>query len=840
MKRIWLLLAALTVWAVWSAQADVSTRPGSTRPAASRPAEAEFPKLRQRAFEDLLAGKFKEGLSLLEKARASRPDKALTKARELTLAYLERRGKTQGERKAEYAAAVKRVRLAQLAQKHRPALVEAKLDKELYDHVAVIADAVVSTEKAFSGASNSQPEELREEMLEHLDKASEELGKMPESVAKAPPQWRRAYEGASKNCKAPLAAYRKAWQEAKLPADRRTLRLASEKAKDPLIDMRVLVHPEPMPTALTHAREAAALAEHRDTFFEKAWVRTLIAEAEKLGQKLVKEQQWDEALSLYGRSGLSGLDQDNVAYQETVKRISLRVRMIRLYGKARVPAATTKPTSAPAEKPRWMEMARGVDTAMVKNAISQVNSNYVETPDFRRMGLAGLEGVRTLVQTPEAADTVKELRDADKRKALVAGLDKLIARLKKEPIVDHLHVSQALDRALNLNAKTADLPAEVINMEFAESLTGELDKFTMMLWPYELDKFRMRTEGSFVGIGVQIRKDPTGTGPIEVVTPLADTPAIRAGILAGDWIVRVNGQDTKDMTLSRAVKLIKGPRHTAVTITIRRSGSPKPFDVVIVRDKINVRTVRGWRRMEGGEWDYLIDPEAGIGYIRLTQFTHETPADLRAALRRLRESKVGAIVLDLRFNPGGYLDEARIVTNEFLRRGLIVRTKGRNTPESKRVANAQGEFLDGKMVVLVNEYSASAAEIIAGALKDWGRARIVGERSYGKGTTQGLFNLKRSGEAQLKLTTGYYYLPSGACLHRTNGAKSWGVDPHLPVPATIRQTNRWAEIRQETDLIRKDADAGHLGTLLGFQLAEDIQLQTALLLLRLELLAQQV
>ena len=838
MKRTWLLLAVLTVWAAWSAQADVSTRPGSTRPAASRPAEAEFAKLRQRAFDGLLAGKFREGLSLLDKARAIRPDEELTRARKLTLAYLERRGKTQGERKGEYAAAVKRVRLAQLAQKHRPALIEAKLDTELYDHVAVIADAVVSTEKAFSGTSNSQPEELREEMLEHLDKASEELAKTPEAVATAPPQWRAAYEGASRNCQAALVAYRKAWQKAKLPADRRSLRLASEKAKDPLIDMGVLVSREPIPTALTHAREAAALAERPDTFFEKAWVRTLIAEAEQLGQKLVKEQQWGEALSLYGRSGLSGLDKDNVAYQETVKRISLRVRMIRLYGKERVPGATTKPTSAPAEKPRWTEMARGVDTAMVKNAISQVNSNYVETPDFRRIGLAGLEGVKTLVQTPEAADTLEQLRDADKRKALVAGLDKLIARLKKEPIVDHLHVSQALDRALDLNAETAGLPPEVINMEFAESLMGELDKFTMMLWPYELEKFRDRTEGSFVGIGVQIRKDPNG--PIEVVTPLADTPAIRAGILAGDWIVRVNDQETKEMTLSRAVKLIKGPRHTAVTITIRRSGRPKPFDVVIVRDKINVRTVKGWRRMEGGNWDYLIDPEAGIGYVRLTQFTHETPADLRAALRRLRESKVGAIVLDLRFNPGGYLDEARIVTNEFLRRGLIVRTKGRNTPESKRVANAQGEFLDGKMVVLVNEYSASAAEIIAGALKDWGRARIVGERSYGKGTTQGLFNLKRSGEAQLKLTTGYYYLPSGACLHRTNGAKSWGVDPHLPVPTTIRQTNRWAEIRQETDLIRKDAAAGHLGMLLGFQLAEDIQLQTALLLLRLELLAQQV
>ena len=182
-------------------------------------------------------------------------------------------------------------------------------------------------------------------------------------------------------------------------------------------------------------------------------------------------------------------------------------------------------------------------------------------------------------------------------------------------------------------------------------------------------------------------------------------------------------------------------------------------------------------------------------------------------------------------------DYGQSIWLDFLRRGLIVRTKGRSVPESERGATSLGEYQSGRVVVLANQFSASAAEIVSGALKDWRRATIIGERTYGKGSVQRLIPLQKDRPAKLKLTTAYYYLPAGRCLHRTNGAKKWGVDPDIRVPVTIRQMNRGAEIRQETDLL-KSVDPDRLSRLLAQQLREDLQLQTALLVLRLQKLAQ--
>jgi carboxyl-terminal processing protease len=288
------------------------------------------------------------------------------------------------------------------------------------------------------------------------------------------------------------------------------------------------------------------------------------------------------------------------------------------------------------------------------------------------------------------------------------------------------------------------------------------------------------------------------------------------------------------MLLERAVRMITGPRYTKVALTIQRPGRGKPFDLAIERDEIHIQTVKGWRALPDGKWDYFVDPQARIAYIRLSQFTADTPEEIRQALKTAREGGAEAVILDLRFNPGGLLNAAVDVADEFLRRGLIVRTEGRNVQETPKEATALGEYQQGRLAVLVNRISASAAEIVAGALKDWRRAEIVGERSYGKGSVQRLIPLK-SKKAKLKLTTAYYYLPSGRLLHRTNGAKDWGVDPDAPVPVTVRQLNRWAEIRQETDLL-KTVDPSRLSSLLKQQLGQDVQLQTAILLLKLQAL----
>ena len=834
MKRAIFVLAALAACSVWSVPPDVTTLP-----AASQTVRTGAAQLRRGGLSAIERGEFRRGVDLLTQSLALEDDETVAKARDLTARHIKARQLAEAERKVEYAAAVRRVELARLVAKHRPALVEAKLDEKLFKGMEAVADALAGADNVYTGRTTSRPADPRKVARDSLTLAQEKLATTLQDAEKAPADWLKLYRQAGRRADAALAAYRDVWEKAELPGDRQALKAASEKAKEPLIDMGVLVSRDPMLVGLSHVREAKALADVPEEFLQQPWVASVMVEARKVGRKHVEDRNWLDALAIYGRSGLSELDKDNTEYERTVKRIRQQLRLVGLYGNN---GAKTTTAPARANDARWREMIRGIDSVMVRNAISQIESNYVKSPDYREIGIGALEAIRDLLATPEVESTFESLEDTKEREAFRKGLDKQIAQMAKEPIVDHLHVIQALNRTVDLNADTVDLPSEVINMEFAEGMLGKLDDFTSMIWPYQVEGFRKRTMGSFFGIGIQIRK--LARGPIEVISPLSDTPAVKAGIRAGDWIIRVDGKETKDISIEAAVRLIAGPLHTEVMLTIRRPGVPEPFDVAVVRDEIHMRTVKGWRRLPGGAWDYMIDGDAGIGYLRLTQFTKDTAGqigrsgDLQKALKKLKNAKTRALILDLRFNPGGLLDQSERVANEFLRRGLIVRTKGRNVGETRRNADGLGEYLDKPLIVLVNRYSASAAEIVSGALKDWGRAKILGERTYGKGVVQRVVPLKISGQARLKVTQAYYYLPSGRCVQRTNGAKVWGVDPDMPVRVTARQTDRWAEIRQETEVLQS-VEADELEALLAHQLREDLQLRTALLLLRLRLLDQQ-
>jgi len=278
-----------------------------------------------------------------------------------------------------------------------------------------------------------------------------------------------------------------------------------------------------------------------------------------------------------------------------------------------------------------------------------------------------------------------------------------------------------------------------------------LDSHSSFMTPEEYRELQIETKGKFSGIGIEITmKDRILT----VVSPIEGTPAYRAGLQAGDQIVKINGTPTKNISLSEAVKMIRGPKSSKVTLTINRQGFTEPKDFSIVREIIPIRSVKA-RVVDGG-----------IGYIRLANFQDQTDQDLQNYLKKMRQrlTPFRGLVLDLRNDPGGLLEQAVRVANEFLNSGLIVYTEGRTPQQSMRFfAHPGGKTeVPGPMVVLINEGSASASEIVAGALKDQKRAIIVGSKSFGKGSVQTIIPLE-DGSA-LRLTTALYYTPNGATI----------------------------------------------------------------------------
>jgi len=335
-------------------------------------------------------------------------------------------------------------------------------------------------------------------------------------------------------------------------------------------------------------------------------------------------------------------------------------------------------------------------------------------------------------------------------------------------------------------------------------------------------------------VGIQISKEDGE--PLKVVTPLADSPAFRAGIKTNDLIIAVDGERTEGLSIDKLVRRITGEKGTKVTLRIKRTGLVKPIDMPIIREEIRIRTVKGWRRMPSGEWDHLIDPEQKIGYVRITQFTDQTSAHVSEALAELLKAGMRSLVVDLRYNPGGLLRAATNVANDFLDAGRIVSTRGLQTRQTEINARTTGRFLHGDVIFLANRHSASAAEIVAGAVQDRMRGLIVGERTFGKGSVQNVIPIRKH-RAFLKLTTAYYYLPQGRCLHRIDGAEAWGVDPNVEVRVTPRQAKRWLDIRRKTDLIR-EIDPQELAKELESQYRADVQLNVAVLLLKLMQLDQ--
>jgi len=294
-----------------------------------------------------------------------------------------------------------------------------------------------------------------------------------------------------------------------------------------------------------------------------------------------------------------------------------------------------------------------------------------------------------------------------------------------------------------------------------------LDPHSAFMPPETYREMQEETRGRFEGIGIEITSKD---GVLTVVSPIEDTPAFKAGILAGDQIVRIEGDVTKNLSLMDAVKRLRGPRGTKVTITIMREGSTKPQDFTLVRDVIPVRSVRY----------ELMDKQ--YGYIRLSQFQEKTDGDLDKAIKALETESKGTLkglILDLRNNPGGLLDQAVKITDRFVESGLIVSVEGRRDEQKmKFYAHSQGTLPDYPLVVLINGGSASASEIVAGAIQDLKRGVVVGTPSFGKGSVQTIFPLKEG--AGLRLTTARYFTPSGRSIQAKGIVPDIIVKPAKP------------------------------------------------------------
>ncbi len=332
-----------------------------------------------------------------------------------------------------------------------------------------------------------------------------------------------------------------------------------------------------------------------------------------------------------------------------------------------------------------------------------------------------------------------------------------------------------------------DYVNEVDDKELIEAaisgMLSSLDPHSGYLNAESLKNFKTSTSGQFGGLGMEVTQEQ---GFVKVITPLDDTPASRAGILAGDIITHLNGESVQGLTLTESVEQMRGKPGTKITISVFREGS-EPFELTLKREIIKLRSVRS---------DIIGD----IGYIRITNFSGNTTSELTKQVRDMRRTATKdkkpllGFVLDLRNNPGGLLQQAITVTDAFLEQGEIVSTRGRNNSNSSRAQARRGDITDGMpLVVLINNGSASASEIVAGALQDHKRAIIVGTQSFGKGSVQNIFGLRKYSEAAVKLTVQRYYTPSGTSIQGT------GIKPDIEIPLARLETVEYNK-RFEKDL----------------------------------------
>lgn len=442
------------------------------------------------------------------------------------------------------------------------------------------------------------------------------------------------------------------------------------------------------------------------------------------------------------------------------------------------------------------------------NSVGLVRSSFV----VAIMLFAGWQNGMSQDPAPVKANSpsTSSIADADKTKKSAA-VTKLEEKIKKQQ--EDLELLKLFASSLAEIERSYVQPVDRRRLIEAaiDGMLHDLDRYSDYIPPNELENFQTDIESAYGGIGIRVVIE-ADEDYITVVTPILGSPSYESGVVAGTWIVKIDGQDAKDLTVEDAIEKIKGEIGSVVKIVFRDKKTGEEIERDVKRAIVQVKTVLGDQRKSNDQWDYFLTttPElekAKIGYVRINNFGRQTIAELRQTIDDLLMNGMRGLIMDLRFNPGGLLSAAVGVADLFVEKGLIVRTEGRNARPRRWNAKSEGTFGKFPMAILVNSRSASASEIVAACLKDSGRATVIGQRSFGKGSVQNLVELE-DGQSLMKLTTAAYFRPNGQNINRQpnhTDSDTWGVKPNAGYEIVLdpKQTEAYMEYRRRRDIIRK-------------------------------------
>jgi len=617
--------------------------------------------------------------------------------------------------------------------------------------------------------------------------------------------------------------------------------------------------------ALAAAVELQMLFDDDDRFFSDASVARAIHISDEAAKVAELSGDWMIASELYYR--LNAIFDPSGIYKEQVNRLSRRLAMIRMYAPERLWEIRNQrrideeleplpPYNAYGDD--FHEKLNGINSITVRTAIQRAADQHVgrktrKHPTGVTMNdliLSGLDAIETMATTTDLAIAFEGLAKDSQRTQL---LD--VIKTQKEKIAAKEHTAsgydlrRSLDAVLSAGQKNTGILETALLHEFGNGAMAALDDYTAIIWPDELSRFRRSTQGEFIGIGVQIQLDEFQN--IKIVTPLEGTPAQRAGVQSDDIIKKIDGTTALGLGLNQAVEIITGPANTKVNITVEREiegGELIEKEFTIVRQKIDLPSVKGWSKTGSSDtdWNYFIDQEEGIGYVRLTGFTQDSTKEFDKAVKAMKKEGLNALILDLRYNPGGLLDQAVSLASRFVPKGMIVKTVDASgitqSLDDARSVSPRVSVADIPVIVLVNEGSASASEILSGAIQAAAhqgkiQALVLGNRSFGKGSVQNVYLLPGAAAA-MKVTTNYYRIDSPRMIHKVPGATEWGIDPDLDVAMLPSQQADALMLRRNADVlpldedgnIIEDADRPDPNSLITD--GTDLQVETALVLLQ--------